>query len=118
MERFRERDAEVVANLATFAPSAPIAQELAQLRLRSSQGTCAAVHDRVRSAQRRLPPSDQVDVHERPRVARSAYAAAASEALRHVPPMTRTRVAGQVFDAEEKRTVRGLLRPVPHAGQR
>jgi hypothetical protein len=50
VERLGERHTELVADLAPITPSAPVAQNLAELGLRTRSSPFAGMHERVRSA--------------------------------------------------------------------
>jgi hypothetical protein len=83
VEGLGEGSAELVTLLAPISPSASIAEERPQLRLRTDRRSRATMHERVRPAQRHAHTTDEGYVDERPRIARAAHATGISKAFGH-----------------------------------
>jgi hypothetical protein len=105
-ERGFERAAQLVVDFAAIAPAAPVAQ----VRLEIRHGAClndrAAMHQRVRSAQRRADASAQDDVDECASVAHAAHRTTRTVVLRHGSTSRTETPAWPTF-----RPARGLLSP-------
>jgi hypothetical protein len=77
-ERRRQRDAQLVSDLAPIAARSPVVQNTAKLRLGTGLNSRAAMHDSVRSAKRCPRASEENDVDKRPRIAGAAHTTRAS----------------------------------------
>jgi hypothetical protein len=101
-KRLLQRDAELVARLPPVLPSAAVAEELAQVRLGPNLRTHARMHHGVGPAERRMRPTSEQDIDERPCITVPAHATGASEDLRHDAQFARARATGQVSDVQTR----------------